>query len=209
MSPPPPPAPPAAPGGASADFEALLKPLLDAAYRTAYRLSGNAGDAEDLVQEAALLAWRGFGSFEGGTNFRAWFFRILTNGFYSRYRKTRREGQAVELEEVPELYLWRQSSAAGLNDVLQDPATALLARLEGEEVNAAIAALPEEYRVVAALYFVDDLPYQEIADTLGVPIGTVRSRLHRARRQLQRALWDTAVERGLVPVRPAGEVLGD
>ena len=194
---------------ASADFQALLMPLLDAAYRTAYRLSGNAGDAEDLVQDASLLAWRGFGSFEAGTNFRAWFFRILTNAFYSRYRKTRREGRAVELEEVPELYLWRQSSVAGLSDVLQDPAAALLARLDAEEVNAAIAALPEEYRVVAALYFMDDLPYQEIAEMLGIPIGTVRSRLHRARRQLQRALWKTAVERGLVSARPEEEISGD
>ncbi len=194
---------------ASADFQALLMPLLDAAYRTAYRLSGNAGDAEDLVQEASLLAWRGFDSFEAGTNFRGWFFRILTNAFYSRYRKARREGQSVELDEVPELYLWRQSSAAGLNDVLEDPATALLARLDGEEVNAAIAALPEEYRVVAALYFMDDLPYQEIADMLGIPIGTVRSRLHRARRQLQRALWETAVEHGLVSARPEEETSGD
>jgi RNA polymerase sigma-70 factor (ECF subfamily) len=196
-------------GTASADFQALLMPLLDAAYRTAYRLSGNAGDAEDLVQDASLLAWRGFGSFEAGTNFRAWFFRILTNAFYSRYRKARREGQAVELEEVPELYLWRQSSAAGLNDVLQDPAAALLARLDAEEVNAAIAALPEEYRMVAALYFMDDLPYQEIAEMLGIPIGTVRSRLHRARRLLQRALWETAVERGLVSARPEEEVPDD
>lgn len=194
---------------ASADFQALLMPLLDAAYRTAYRLSGNAGDAEDLVQDASLLAWRGFASFEAGTNFRAWFFRILSNAFYSRYRKTRREGQAVELEEVPELYLWRQSSAAGLNDVLQDPAAALLARLDAEEVNAAIAALPEEYRMVAALYFMDDLPYQEIADMLGIPIGTVRSRLHRARRQLQRALWETAVERGLVSARPEEGTSGE
>jgi RNA polymerase sigma-70 factor (ECF subfamily) len=190
---------------ASADFQALLMPQLDAAYRTAYRLSGNPLDAEDLVQEASLLAWRGFGSFEAGTNFRAWFFRILTNAFYSRYRKARREGQPVELEEVPELYLWRQSSAAGLNDVLQDPAAALLARLDAEEVNAAIAALPEEYRMVAALYFMDDLPYQEIADMLGVPIGTVRSRLHRARRLLQRALWETAVERGVVSTPTPGE----
>lgn len=201
--------PPAGSGSASADFDVLLRPLLDAAYRTAYRLTGNAGDAEDLVQDASLLAWRGFRSFEAGTNFRAWFFRILTNAFYSRYRKARREGPAVELEEVPELYLWSQGSASGWNDVLRDPATALLARLDAEEVNAAIAALPEEYRVVAALYFMDDLPYQEIADMLGVPIGTVRSRLHRARRLLQRALWDAAVQRGLVPARPVKETSGD
>ncbi len=182
-----------------AAFEALLHPLLEPAYRTAYRLTGNSSDSEDLVQDAALLAWKGFGSFEPGTNFRAWFFRILANAFYSKYRKGRREGAAVALTDVPELYLWRRSADLGLADVLDDPAAALLARLDSDKVNAAIAALPEEYRMVAALYFIEDLSYQEIAEMLGVPIGTVRSRLHRARRQLQRALWSLAVEQGVVP----------
>jgi RNA polymerase sigma-70 factor (ECF subfamily) len=191
-----------------AAFEALLHPLLEPAYRTAYRLTGNPSDSEDLVQDTALLAWKGFGSFEPGTNFRAWFFRILANAFYSKYRKARREGATVDLADVPELYLWKRSADLGLSDVLDDPAAALLARLDSEQVNAAIAALPEEYRMVAALYFIEDLTYQEIAEMLGIPIGTVRSRLHRARRHLQRALWNVAVEQGVVPARKREEAAG-
>ncbi len=185
-------------GAGSEEFEGLLRPYLDGAYRVAYRLTGNPADAEDLVQEAALLAWRGFESFRKDSNFRAWFYRILTNAFVSKYRKTRREGKAVELEEVPELYLWSRTEAAGLHGVMQDPA-ALLDKIDGERINAAIAALPEEYRVVASLYFLEDVPYHEIAEMIGIPIGTVRSRLHRARRQLQKALWTAAVDQGLVP----------
>ena len=180
------------------EFEALLLPHLDAAYRAAYRMLGNPAEAEDLVQEASLLAWRGFGSFEAGTNFRAWFLRIVTNAFLSRYRKSRRDGQPVDIDEVPELYLWRKLAAAGLDGMLEDPVGALLAKLDGERINSAIAALPQEYRVVAALYFGEDLSYQEIAAVIGVPLGTVRSRLFRARRHLQRSLWDMGVERGLV-----------
>lgn len=171
---------------------------MEPAYRAAYRMTGNATDAEDLVQEAALLAWRGYGSFRQDSNFRAWFFRILTNAFVSRYRKARREGKAVDLEEVPELYLLSRSEAAGLHGVMEDP-SALLARIDAERINAAIAALPEEYRVVASLYFLEDVPYHEIAEMIGIPIGTVRSRLHRARKQLQKALWTAAVEQELVP----------
>ena len=180
------------------EFEALLRPQLEGAYRAAYRMAGSAPEAEDLVQEASLSAWRGFGSFEPGTNFRGWFLRIVTNAFVSRYRKSRREGQPVSIDEVPELYLWRKCAAAGLDSVLEDPAGTFLARLDGERINAAIAALPEEYRVVAALYFTEDLSYQEIARMSGIPIGTVRSRLFRARRHLQRSLWDLGVELGLV-----------
>jgi RNA polymerase sigma-70 factor (ECF subfamily) len=180
------------------EFEALLRPQLEAAYRAAYRMTGRAAEAEDLVQEASLLAWRGFGSFETGTNFRGWLLRIVTNAFLSRYRKTRRQGQSVPIDEVPELYLWRKCAAANLDGMLEDPAGTLLASLDGERINGAIAALPEEYRVVAALYFMEDLSYQEIAAMIGVPIGTVRSRLFRARRHLQRSLWDLGVELGIV-----------
>ena len=185
-------------GSRREEFESLLVPLLEPAYRAAYRMTGRAAEAEDLVQEASLLAWRGFGSFRQDTNFRAWFFRILTNAFLSRYRKSRREGQPVSLDDVPELYLWKKSSDAGLAEALDDPAAVLLAGLTSERINDAIAALPEEYRVVAALYFVDDLSYQDIAGMMGIPIGTVRSRLFRARRQLQRTLWDAALDLGLV-----------
>jgi len=181
-----------------AEFETLLRPQLEAAYRVAYRMTGDGAEAEDLVQEASLLAWRGFESFERGTNFRGWFLRILTNAFVSRYRKSRREGQVVAIDDVPELYLWRKFAATGADAALADPAGAFLAQLDGERINGAIAALPEEYRVVAALYFMKELSYQEIVDMIGVPIGTVRSRLFRARRHLQRSLWDLGVAQGLV-----------
>lgn len=181
-----------------ASFESLLEPLLDAAFGTALRFTRNRADAEDLVQEAALLACRGFKTFEQGSNFRAWFFRILTNCFYSKYRKRKRQGTEVELEDAPELYLYCQTAAAGLHAQTEDPASRLMAKLETEHVEAAIGALPEEYRVVATLYFMQDFAYQEIADIVGVPVGTVRSRIHRGRRLLQKALWMIAEERGIV-----------
>ncbi|HXG43742.1 MAG TPA: sigma-70 family RNA polymerase sigma factor [Gemmatimonadales bacterium] len=190
--------PTAASSPATSDFEQLLMPLLDSAYGTALHLTRNRADAEDLVQEACLLAFRGFKSFEPGSNFRAWFFRILTNAFFSKYRKRKREGETVELDDTPELYLYSQTAAAGLHSRTDDPAGALLAKLDAEQVRAAVDGLPEEYRVVATLYFMQDFSYQEIADVLGLPIGTVRSRLHRGRRLLQPALWNLARERGIL-----------
>lgn len=179
-------------------LEELLTPLLDVAYGTALRLTCNPADAEDLVQETAFLATRAFKQFEQGTNFRAWFFRILTNCFYSKYRKRKREGTPVELEDTAELYLYVQTSGAGIQMENEDPAGAFMDRLDTEAVGRAIESLPEEYRVVATLYFMQDCQYQEIAEMLGVPVGTVRSRLHRGRRLLQRSLWSIAEERGII-----------
>jgi RNA polymerase sigma-70 factor (ECF subfamily) len=179
------------------EFERQLTAVLDQAYGTALRLTGSAADAEDLVQDAALLAHRGFKGFTAGSNFRAWFYRILLNRFYSNYRRQRRAGVSVDLDETPELYLYQQAAASGVTPDA-DTATALVDRLDGELVQRALDALPEEFRTVATLYFMQDLPYQEIADMLDVPIGTVRSRLHRARRMLQKALWEVAAERGIV-----------
>lgn len=180
------------------DFESLLEPLLDSAFGTALRFTRHRADAEDLVQEAALLACRGFASFERGSNFRAWFFRILTNCFYSSYRKRKRQGSEVELEEAPDLYLFSQTASLGLHTQNEDPASLLMDKLAAEQVEAALSGLPEEYRVAATLYFMQDFSYQEIAEVAGVPVGTVRSRLHRGRRLLQKALWLIAEERGIV-----------
>jgi RNA polymerase sigma-70 factor (ECF subfamily) len=186
-------------------FEALLEPVLARAYGTALNLTRSAADAEDLLQDAVLRALRGFDTFEPGTNFRAWFFRILMNRFYSDYRKERRHQEDVELEDVPSVYLFRQSAALGL-DRAGDPLATTLGRLETEQVREALDALPEEFRVVATLYFFDELRYEEIAQAVDVPIGTVRSRLHRARRLLQKRLWQVALDHGLVPtaVPPRG-----
>jgi RNA polymerase sigma-70 factor (ECF subfamily) len=182
----------------AAGFEALLEPLLDVAFGTALRFTRNRADAEDLVQEAALLACRGFKTFEPGSNFRAWFFRILTNCFYSKYRKRKRQGTEIELDDTPELYMYCQTAALGWHAKTEDPAGLLMSKMATDHVEAAIAALPDEYRVVATLYFMQDMSYQEIAEVVGVPVGTIRSRLHRGRRLLQKALWVIAEERGIV-----------
>jgi len=180
-----------------AEFEQLLGPILQMAYGTAVRLTRSRTDADDLVQDAALMAFRAFGSFQRGTNFKAWFFRILTNAFYSRHRKEKHEKANVSTDDAPALYLYRKTAEVGLAGGDTDPASAILDRLDAERVGEALDALPEEYRAVATLYFVDDLSYQQIAEVLQCPVGTVRSRLHRGRRMLQKSLWDIAVERGI------------
>ena len=188
---------------ASADFEALLAAVVDAAYGYAFRLSNNRSDAEDLVQEAALLAYRGFGSFEPGSNFKAWFFKILTNCYRSKYRKDRRR-PTVDLDDTPDLYLYARSGEVGFPTEGPDPAATLLDQLGTEQVVAALEQLPDEYRIVSTLYFMQDFSYEEIARALGCPVGTVRSRLHRGRKILQKALWQVAEEAGIVhPSRPA------
>jgi len=184
----------------SPTFEALLRPLLATAYRAALYMTRNQADAEDLVQEAVLRALRGFAGFEAGTNFKAWFMRILTNEFYARGRRARSAGETVSFDEVPPLYLYTKTAAAGWHTRDANPAATFLHKLETDQVADAMQALPTEYRSVATLYFVDDLSYQEIATTLDCPVGTVRSRLHRARRLLQRALWTLAVDNGIVAV---------
>lgn len=186
------------------EFESLLVPILPRAYAAARYMTGDAAEAEDLVQEAALLAWRGFEGFEPGTNFRAWFLRILTNLNYSRVRRASRRPRAVPLDEPPDLYLFRKLGAdAPPPDT--DPAQALLSVLDVAEVHRAIEELPDEFRTVAALYFAEDLSYQEIAEAIGCPVGTVRSRLHRGRKLLQASLWRLAEEHGLVAADDAKE----
>ena len=180
-----------------AEFEALLAPILQMAYGTAVRLTRNRTEAEDLIQDAALMAYKAFASFQRGTNFKAWFFRILTNAFYSRHRKEKHEKANLSSEDVPALYLYQKTTEAGLWGSGSDPAAAIMDRLDADRVGEALDTLPEEYRIVSTLYFIDDLSYQQIADVLQCPVGTVRSRLHRGRRMLQKALWDVAMERGI------------
>ena len=180
------------------EFEELLSPILAMAYGTAVRLTRDRTEAEDLIQDAALSAYRAFASFQQGTNFKAWFFRILTNAFYSRHRKDKHEKANFSTEDLPALYLYSKTAEAGLHGRGSDPAAAFMDKLDTEQVGAALDELPEEYRVVATLYFIEDFSYQQIAGVLGCPVGTVRSRLHRGRRMLQKTLWDVAVERGIV-----------
>lgn len=180
------------------DFESLLEPFLPTVFRAAMQMAGSRDDAEDLVQDAAVQAYRAFHTFTPGTNFKAWFFRILTNAFYQTHRKRRRTPETTSVEEAPALYLYSRASETGLLQRSDDPAALVLGQLDREAVGAAIDRLPEDYRVAAALYFVEEFSYEEIAQILGCPIGTVRSRLHRGRRLLQQSLWQLAQERGIV-----------
>jgi RNA polymerase sigma-70 factor (ECF subfamily) len=189
----------------AADFEALLTALADAAYGYAFRLAHNRSDAEDLVQEAALLAFRGFSSFEPGSNFKAWFFKILTNCYRSKYRRDRRR-PTVDLDDTPDLYLYARSGQAGFPTEGPDPAAALFDKLGTERVVAALEQLPEEYRIVSTLYFMQDFSYEEIARALECPVGTVRSRLHRGRKMLQKTLWQVAEEAGVIHPSRAAEL---
>lgn len=182
----------------SKDFEPLLAGVLERAYGVACHLTRSPDDAEDLVQEAALSAYRHFDQFEAGTNFNAWFMRILTNAFYASWRKKKRRPQTTALEDAQPLQMLFASHQAGLLQHYKDPASLIVEKLGEERVSEAIAELPEEFRVVCTLYFMNDAPYQEISEMLGCPVGTVRSRLHRGRRMLQKALWNLAVDAGIV-----------
>jgi RNA polymerase sigma-70 factor (ECF subfamily) len=179
-------------------FDDLFREVVGPAYGYALRLTHNQADAEDLVQEAALLAFRGFGSFMPGSNFKAWFFRILMRAFYGRHRQAQRRPSTVSFDDLPDLFVYSQSTTAELPTTGPDPAAQLIDKLGTERVAQALDALPVEYRMVAALYFIQDFSYQDIAEVLAIPIGTVRSRLHRGRKMLQRALWELAIDAGLV-----------
>jgi RNA polymerase sigma-70 factor (ECF subfamily) len=181
-----------------ARFEAQLAPVLDSAFGVALNMTRHRDEAEDLVQEAAILAYKAFDQFELGTNFKAWFFRILINRFRNDYRRRKREPEIAPLEDAPELYMNMQSTETGLIKAAQDPAALVIGRMSEDQIMAAVAVLPEEFRVVSALYFIEEMAYQEIADLVGCPVGTVRSRLHRSRKLLQKALWDLAKNQGLL-----------
>lgn len=190
-----------APELSQSEFQKLLVEILSPAYGYALRLSRNRADAEDLVQEASLRAYRGRSGFQPGTNFKAWFFRIVTNCFWGVHRREGRRPHTVDFDDTPDLYIFAASGAVGLPQAGEDPASLLIERLGAERVADALAHLPDEFRVACALYFMEDFAYHEIAEILGVPVGTVRSRLHRGRKMLQKSLWRRAEDAGIVPPR--------
>ncbi len=181
-----------------AEFDRLLQPILGMAYGTALKLTGSPEDAMDLVQDASVLAYRAFHQFESGTNFKAWFFRILTNRFYKDRQKATRQTPTISIDDAEDLFLYQQFQRPSVQTLGDDPMGDLFNRLDSEAVEAALDKLPEEYRTVAVLYFMNEFTYEQIAEVLEVPIGTVRSRLHRGRKHLQRALWQVACDRGIV-----------
>lgn len=170
-------------------------PLLNEMYAAALRLTRNPTDAEDVLQETYLRAYRGFGTFKEGTNLRAWLYRILTNAFINTYRKRQREPQTVSDDEVPEWFLYEKLGGEAAEASAE---AEVLERLPDEDVQEALAALPEQFRLAVLLADVEGFSYKEIAEILEVPIGTVMSRLHRGRRALEKRLVDVMRERGLV-----------
>ncbi len=179
-----------------ATFERDVMPLARQLYAHALRLTRRPVDAEDVLQEAFLKAFRAYDSFEAGTNLRAWMYRIVTNTYINRYRKNQRRPDEVELEDVGELYLYRR-----LHSVGGSSASAEREALDGlidDRIRDAIEALPENFRLPVLLADAEGFAYKEIAEILEVPIGTVMSRLHRGRKALQKELYDLAVERGIV-----------
>jgi RNA polymerase sigma-70 factor (ECF subfamily) len=171
--------------------------FMPALYAAALRMTRNPSDAEDLVQETYLKAFRSFGGFEQGTNLRAWLYRILTNTFINSYRSKKRRPMETELDEGEDLHLYRR--LGGLEAVMASRSAEdeLMDWFTDAEVKGAIEALPENFRIPVLLADVEGFSYKEIAEMLDIPIGTVMSRLHRGRKSLQKQLYEFALSRGL------------
>jgi RNA polymerase sigma-70 factor, ECF subfamily len=176
-------------------FEAEALPLLSGMYSAALRLTRNSSDAEDLLQETFLRAYRGFHQFQEGTNLKAWLYRILMNTFINSYRKKQREPRTISDDEVEDWYLYSRMADEGLEPSAE---TSVIESLPDEDVQEALQSLPEQFRVAVLLADVEGFSYKEIAEITDVPIGTVMSRLHRGRKALEKRLWDVVRERGLV-----------
>jgi RNA polymerase sigma-70 factor (ECF subfamily) len=187
-----------------ARFTELAMEHMPGLYSAAMRMTRNAADAEDLVQETYLRAYRAFATFTEGTNLRAWLYRILTNTYINTYRAAKRRPQIADVEDVEDLYLYRRigpgDGATGRS--AEDEA---LDSFTDDEVKAAIESLPDVFRIAVLLADVEGFSYKEIAEITDVPIGTVMSRIHRGRRALQKALHGFVESRGLVGTGRAAE----
>ncbi|MFT3851643.1 MAG: sigma-70 family RNA polymerase sigma factor [Ilumatobacteraceae bacterium] len=181
------------------DFAAEAMQYAPQLYSAALRMTRNRSDAEDLVQETYLRAYRSYHTFDGGTNLRAWLFRILTNTFINVYRAKQRRPIEDELADIEDLYMYKRlgdiEASRSAEDTLFDMFT-------DDEVKQALEDLPENFRLPVLLADVEDFSYKEIAEILDIPIGTVMSRLHRGRRAMQKRLTDFATERGLLARTP-------
>lgn len=182
-----------------ATFADLTMPYMPALYTAALRMTRNAADAEDLVQETYLRAYRGFEGFREGTNLKAWLYKILTNTFINQYRAKRRRPEQVDLDDVEEFYLFRRLGGIEAADAVRNAESEVLDALPDAEVKDALESLPDAFRIAVILADIEGFSYKEIAEITEVPIGTVMSRIHRGRKQLQKRLWDYAQERNLAP----------
>ncbi len=185
-----------------AEFEESALPHLHALHGVALKLTRRPEEAEDLVQETLLRAYRFFHQYEAGTNIKAWLFRIMRNLVINRYRKRQREPETVDIGGVEATLeaLMKPSRSAEAGSAT--PEQILVDGSVDEEIEKALAALPDEYRMVLLLAAMEGLSYREIAGVLEIPIGTVMSRLHRARRMMQSKLVDYARQKGFVDPGP-------
>ena len=179
-------------------------PFAPQLYSAALRMTRNQADAEDLVQEAYLRGFRGFGGFTEGTNLRAWLFRILTNAFINTYRSQQRRPAESDLADLEDMYLYRRLPTLETVGPSRSAEDQLLDMLTDDEVKRALEDLPENFRLPVLLADVEGFAYKEIAEMLDIPIGTVMSRLHRGRKAMQKSLYDFAVARGLAAQATAG-----
>ncbi len=177
-----------------AEFEAEALPHMDVLYNFALRTTGNEDDARDLLQETYLKAYRFWDKYEKGTNIRAWLFRIMKNSYINRYRKEMKEPDTVDYDEIENFYNSIRAQSIDTNDLQEK----LYGNLLGDEVAKALEALPDDFRTVVILSDIEGLTYEEIAEFIERPIGTVRSRLHRGRKLLQRMLFEYAKNRGII-----------
>jgi RNA polymerase sigma-70 factor (ECF subfamily) len=181
------------------EFKTKALPLVDEMYGVALRMTRNPQTAEDLVAEAFSRAWKNLTQFQPGTNLRAWMYRIMTNAYINDFRKKNREPEKVSVdayEKLDEFHLFNRLSSEA--PAAPDPVRDVIGRLTNDDFRQALDALPDEYRAAIVLYDLQGLSYEEVAQALGVPIGTVRSRLARGRRLLQGARHRHALDAGLL-----------
>ena len=180
------------------EFEEVALPHLEALFNLALSLTRNPKDAEDLVQDAYLRAYRFFAGYRAGTNVRAWLFRILRNTFINNYRSRKSRPDEVDFGKIESTY----ESMIERNFLSEhrpaSPEEIVLDGVLDEEVQQALAGLAEEYRLVVLMALLEDMSYKEIASALSIPLGTVMSRLHRGRKLLQAALLEFARRKGIV-----------
>ncbi|HEX2041562.1 MAG TPA: sigma-70 family RNA polymerase sigma factor [Acidimicrobiales bacterium] len=182
-----------------ATFTAQTMEHMPSLYTAALRMTRNPADAEDLVQDTYLKAYRAFDSFQEGTNLKAWLYRILTNTFINSYRAKKRRPEESDIDDVEQLYLYRRLGGLEGAQSGRSAEEEVLDHFTEADVKDAVESLPEQFRLAVLLGDVEGFSYKEIAEILDVPIGTVMSRLHRGRRALQKRLYEFGRQRGLVP----------
>ncbi|NUN70447.1 MAG: sigma-70 family RNA polymerase sigma factor [Bacteroidetes bacterium] len=176
------------------EFEQQTLPHMEVLYNYALRMTGNRDDANDLLQETFLKAYRFWDKFEQGTNLRAWLFRIMKNTYINLYRKESKEPDKVDYDEIEGFYNLIRDQNSDDNDLQEK----MFGQLLDDDVSKALESLPEEFRTVVILCDIEGLAYEEIAEFLQVPVGTVRSRLHRGRKLLYAHLYEYAKQRGFI-----------